>query len=234
MKHVVALLVFACAAYGQQAYPKVINLGKPPAQQTQATQQQPDQAQPAQAPAQPAQQKASATPPQPAQQPTLTLWGITMGAPAPAWPTCAEHDSSSNPPCVPKSLGPTAIGQDDKGEKVYQQYVYNVVPNETVSTVVSTIGGRVEMMEINFDEDDTCEQVVAAFTKKFGKPAHKTSTMQNGFGATWEANVFVWATDDKSELRLSQREEKRDEGCSIVALSGATIKSAKTREVAAP
>ena len=155
-----------------------------------------------------------------AQAEHLILWGITVGAPAPAWPECTGKDGSAtenDPACLQAILGSAP-------EQV--QRLGNLLGYATASTAVSIRAGAVHRIQIQMSNDETCRQVVPSLTKKLGEPAHRTLPVQNGSGARWDADIYVWHTADGSEARLNVH-TKIQEGmhlaCTLEARSAPAI-----------
>lgn len=131
-----------------------------------------------------------------AQAEHLTLWDITVGAPAPAWPKCTGKDGSAaetDPACLQAILG-SAPNQE--------QRLGNLLGYATASTTVNTSAGVVHRIQIQMSNDETCRQVVSNLNKKLGEPAHTTLPVQNVSGAR-SGDIYVWHTADGSEARLN-------------------------------
>ena len=154
-----------------------------------------------------------------AQAEHLTLWGITVGAPAPAWPKCTGKDGSAtenDPACLQEILG---------SPPEQEQRLGNLLGYAT-ATAVSIRGGVVNRTQIQMSNDETCRKVVPSLTKKLGEPAHTTLPVQNGSGARWNADIYVWHTADGSEARLNvhtRYQEAMHLACTLQARTATAI-----------
>ncbi len=147
-----------------------------------------------------------------AQAEHLTLWGITVGAPTPAWPKCTGKDgfaAENDPACLQSTMGEVHM-------------LNNLLGYAKASTSVTTRAGVVDSIQIQTSNDETCRQVVPTLTKKLGEPAHTTRPVQNGSGARWDADIYTWHTADGSEAELFVH-TRHQEGCNLQAGSAAHI-----------
>lgn len=147
-----------------------------------------------------------------AQAEHLTLWGITVGAPAPAWPKCTGKDgfaAENDPACLQSTMGEVHM-------------LNNLLGYAKASTAVTTRAGVVDSIQIQTSNDETCRQVVPTLTKKLGEPVHTTRPVQNGSGARWDADIYRWQTADGSEAELFVH-TRHQEGCNLQAGSAAHV-----------
>ncbi len=150
-----------------------------------------------------------------AQAEHLTLWGITVSAPTPAWPKCSGKDgfaAENDPACLQSTMGSVTD----------QVMLDNLLGYAKASTAVTTRAGVVDIIQIQMSADETCRQVVPTLTKKLGEPAHTTRPVQNGSGARWDADIYTWHTADGSEAELFVH-TRHQEGCNLQAGSAAYI-----------
>ena len=142
----------------------------------------------------------------------LTLWGITVGAPAPAWPKCTGKNgtaASDDRACLQSTVGEVHM-------------LNNLVGDAKARTAVTTRAGVVDSIQIQTNNNETCRQVVPTLTKNLGEPVHTTRPVQNGSGPRWDADIYRWQTADGSEAELFVH-TRHQEGCNLQASSAAHV-----------
>ncbi len=177
--------------------------------------------------------QAVATPPA---QPPLTLWGITMGQAPPVWATCpatatVEAQRAAGP-CVQPA--PPRHSWDLPAQP--SPYTFVEVQNlpfagDTLNITlydkrVDDVGALVPEM--------LCVEVREALEKKLGKPAaHVALPMQNGYGATWTADMWTWTEADDTKVEYASHISER-EGCVLHATTAANRQRNKPTQVVTP
>jgi hypothetical protein len=118
--------------------------------------------------------------------PPLTLWGVTIGQPLPALPSCHFDD-----PNVDLAKTEPCLWRSENHNLPYEHETLNVYVDNN----------RVVEMNAHI-EPYACEDVCLALEKKLGKPAdHKVRTVENSFGATW--NTESWLGRPALQHRVS-------------------------------
>jgi hypothetical protein len=158
--------------------------------------------------------------------PPVTLWGVVMGQPVPAtFAKCPKHPSGGdNTPCI----RPRNYMFDGKNSVVLAHLPY---PSGELRLAV--LDQKVSHMNVNVYEE-YCQQVYQALETKLGAAAtHDTIPFQNGFGAQWTVEVWVWPQTDGTEVRYMTN-VGGDNSCELNVTSAADVQRSRAAPVVQP
>jgi len=142
----------------------------------------------------------------------LTLWGITMDAPLPSYPTC-------------KGMLDTRTCAEKYAFSGVTKIFHLLGPESRSEAATTPYHGNVTVFSIDLSSSDF-PLVLEALTKKLGPPKHQQNTMENGFGAIWQADTYQWIVVDGSAVSLHSHVHSMDDDFRLSVLSAEAIKRA--------
>ncbi len=147
---------------------------------------------------------------------SLTLWGITMDAPLPSYPTC-------------KGMLDTRTCVENYAFSGVTKIFHLLGPESRSEAATTPYHGNVTVFSIDLSSSDF-PLVLEALTKKLGSPTHQQSTMENGFGASWQADTYQWIVKDGSVVSLYSHVHSMDD-LRLSVLSAEAMKRAAANKL---